>query len=375
MWTPPIIGPFLDVFKANAEAVNLPRAVRFRPSRLFYGENTYAVVGSETSDKQNQRNLLQQMSLFDTDYNSGGNTNNSGASGDFEERISLKMNNYAFISFKIGRLGEYTGSSYGQSLIVDADDVEVIDGIVMERSPGDESDDTIKVFGWDTWFATDDNGAPTEDVGVDEVPSRHNEQFGSNNFTYKLQEAVREDDDPVSLGNCTLWLSNGTKNRTFAKVITPAGHDVVDDKDDNYNWLNDDALELRDDLEGRRIILSYYKDGFLPDDAESEDDYVEYTDAKVLDAETFAGITIANSGGDGDDSDESSGSSGGSLGGGDDSDEELPEGVPQAADQIIDFMANTGETNPENVEQLVAGEVGDAEYDLDAVIAEIENRM
>ena len=316
------------------------------------------------------------MSLFSTDYNSGGNTNNnSGADGDFEERISLKMNNYAFIEFSISRLGEYTGSSYGQSLIVDADDVKVIDGIVMERSPGDDSDDTLKVFGWDTWFATDDNGAPTEDVGADEVPSRHNEQFGSNNFTYKLQEAVREGDDPVSLGNCTLWLSNGTKNRTFAKVITPAGHDVVDDKDDNYNWLNGDAIELRDDLEGRRIILSYYKDGFLPDDAESEDDYVEYTDAKVLDAETFAGITIANNGGGSTGDGNSEVSSGGSLGSGDDTAEELPEGVPQAADQIIDFMANTGETSPENVEQLVDGEVGDAEYDLDAVIGEIERRM
>ncbi|UBF21566.1 hypothetical protein HRTV-24_gp80 [Halorubrum virus HRTV-24] len=315
------------------------------------------------------------MSLFDTDYNSGGSNNNSGANGgDFEERLSLKMNNYAFISFKISRLGEYTGSSYGQSLIVDADDVEVIDGIVMERSPGDPDDDTVKVFGWDTWFATDDNGALSEDVGGDEVPSRHNEQFGSNDFTYKLSDTVQEGDDPVNLGNCTLWLSNGTKNRTFAKVVTPAGHDIVDDKDDNYNWLNEDALELRDDLEGRRIILSYYKDGFLPDDAESEDDYVEYTDAKVLDAETLAGITIANSGGDSDESDESSGDSGGSLGGGSD-DDELPEGVPQAADQIIDFMANTGETTPENVEQLVAGEVGDAEYDLDAVIAEIERRM
>ncbi|QRD99696.1 hypothetical protein VOLN27_70 [Halorubrum virus VOLN27B] len=315
------------------------------------------------------------MSLFDTDYNSGGNANNGGASGDFEERLSLKMNNYAFISFKISRLGEYTGSSYGQSLIVDADDVEVIDGIVMERSPGDDSDDTVKVFGWDTWFATDDNGKLTEDVTGDEVPSRHNEQFGSNDFTYKLSETVQEGDDPVSLGNCTLWLSNGTKNRTFAKVVTPAGHDVIDDKDDNYNWLDEDAIELRDDLEGRRIILSYYKDGFLPDDAESEDDYVEYTDAKVLDADTLAGITIANSGDDGDESDESSGSSGGSLGGSDDGDDELPEGVPQAADQIIDFMANTGETNPENVEQLVNGEVGDAEYDLDAVISEIERRM
>ncbi|WP_144797589.1 hypothetical protein [Halorubrum depositum] len=314
------------------------------------------------------------MSLFDTDYNSGGSTNNqSGADGDFEERLSLKMNNYAFISFKISRLGEYTGSQYGQSLIVDADDVEVIDGIVMERSPGDPDDDTVKVFGWDTWFATDDNGALTEDVSGDEVPSRHNEQFGSNDFTYKLTDTVQEGDDPVSLGNCTLWLSNGTKNRTFAKVITPAGHDVVDDKDDNYNWLDEDAIELRDDLEGRRIILSYYKDGFLPDDAESEDDYVEYTDAKVLDADTLAGITIANSGDGGSSDGDSGDESGGSLGGG--SDDELPEGVPQAADQIIDFMANTGETNPENVEQLVAGEVGDAEYDLDAVIAEIESRM
>jgi uncharacterized membrane protein YgcG len=319
------------------------------------------------------------MSLFDTDYNSGGNTNNSGDNSEYEDRISLKMNNYAFVSFKISRLGEYTGSSYGQSLIVDADDLQVIDGIVMERSPGDPDDDTIKVFGWDTWFATNENGQLTEDVTVDEVPSRHNEQFGSNNFTYKLMDAVQEGDDPISLGNCTMWLSNGTKNRTFAKVITPAGHDVIDEKEDDYNWLNDDLVELRDDLEGRRIILSYYKDSFVPDDPEIDDEGnpipVEYTDAKVLDADSFAGITIVNSENDGSSSDSGSsgGSSGGSVGGGDA--EELPEGVPESADQIIDFMANTGETNPENVEQLVNGEVGDDDYDLEAVIGEIERRM
>lgn len=309
------------------------------------------------------------MSLYSTDYNSGSSSdNNSGSSadGDFEDRGKLKMGKYTMVSFVVDRLAEWTGQ-YGQQLIIDMDDVEVLDGIIMDR--GGDDDDTTKVFGWETWFQTDENGQLAEDVDGDDVPTRHAESFGSNDFTYELEGSVQEGDDPIPLGNLTMWVGNQTKFRTFAKVVTPQGHDIIGDKDDDMNWLATDKLEVRDDLKGRRIVMFFREESFTPD---GEDEAVEYTDATILDADSGAPITISNgsSGGSGNGSSDD-GESGGSVGG----DDGLPEGVPESADDMIDFMARTDQTDPDEIETVIDSEVGDVDYDLDAVVAEIESRQ
>jgi uncharacterized membrane protein YgcG len=313
------------------------------------------------------------MSLYSTDYNSGSsNDNNSGSSndGDFEERDSLKMGKYTMLSFVVDRLSEYTGQ-YGQQLIIEMNDVEVMDGIVMDRGPSDPDDDTKKVFGWETWFNVDENGQLTENVDENDVPSRHAESFGSNDFTYELEGAVKEGDDPIPLGNLEMWVNNQTKFRTFAKVVTPLGHAVVSDKDDDMEWLSTDKLEIRDDLQDRRIVMFFREESFTPD---GQDEAVEYTDATILDADSGAPITISNSssGSSGNGSSDDGGSSGGSVGG---SSSGLPDGVPEAADEMIDFMARTDQTDPEEIETVIDSEVGDVSYDLEAVVAEIESRQ
>lgn len=311
------------------------------------------------------------MSLFETDYSSS--SSDGGSDQDYEDRTSLKMNNYAFISFTLDRLAYYEGNR-GQQLIVDIDDVKVLDGIVMDR--GDEGDDTMKVFGWDTWFQTDENGKLDEDIDAEEVPSRHSEKFGTNNFSYSLENAVWEEDEPMELGNLVMWAGNSTKNRTLLKVVTPNGHDAIEDKEDDYNWINTDDLELRDDLKGRRIILSYEKVSWDPDDNDS-DEPITYTDAKILDAETFAGITMMNS--DSGSSSSSDSGSSGSLGSSESGETDLADGIPSELDNIIGFMANTYETEPENVEKLVKGELNAShsmdDVDIGAVVDEIESRM
>jgi uncharacterized membrane protein YgcG len=306
------------------------------------------------------------MSLYDTDYNSGGSSENNGDSDDYEDRQTLKMGKYTMLSFEVSRLGEYSGD-YGQSLIVDLDNVEVMDGIVMDRGDG-----TTKVFGWETWFDTNGNGKLTEDVDTDDVPSRHAESFGSNDYTYQLEDSTQEGDDPISLGNMSIWMGNQTKFRTFAKVFTPDGHDIVGDKEDDYNWLATDSPTIRDDLVGRRVVMFFKEESFTPD---GEDEPVSFTNAAILDADSGAPITISNgsSGGSGNGSsdDGGSGGSGGSVGGG----SSLPEGVPEAADEMIDFMARTDQTDPDEIETVIDSEVGDVDYDLDAVVAEIESRQ
>lgn len=319
------------------------------------------------------------MSLFETDYNSGGSTdsNSSGSGdGDYEDRYSLKLANYAIVSFEVTRLAEYTHGQNGQSMIVDLDDVEVIHGAAYDRFYNDdeEEDMTKKVFGFDSWFDIDENGQLAEEFDEEFVPKRDSETHVGNNYPYELIDyTLEEDDNVLDLGNMTMWMSNSTKYRTFAKVVTPDGHDIVADKEDDFDWLATEEPELRDDLEGRRIVMFFKQESFTPD---GDDEEVEYFDATILDEKTGEGITIQNgsSGGSSDDSGSSSGDSG-SIGGDDSDDGGLPDGVPDEADQIIDFMADTDETAKENVESLIEGEAPGQDYDTDAVIAEIESRM
>lgn len=69
------------------------------------------------------------------------------------------------------------------------------------------------------------------------------------------QEGVLEGrDDPVEIGDLELWLDNVKKARTFTKVLSSRGHDVVDqdNKNDDRNWLDaedDDEFALREELE------------------------------------------------------------------------------------------------------------------------------
>lgn len=304
------------------------------------------------------------MSLLTTDYNSG--SNDSDNDGDYEEREALKLANYSIISFEVSRLNEYTGQ-YGQTVFADLDDVRVSHGMVYGRFK-DEDDNTTKVFGYGEWFQTNDDGTLAEEIQDDLINKRISEKFGGTSYPYEYEGHVTEDSgDEISLGDMSLSLANQTKYRTFLKVITDAGHDVIVDKEDDSNWANENALDLRDDILGRRIIMFFKKESFVPD---GNDEEVTFTNAVILDAETGAGITIQNgesdSSGSSDD-DESSGT----LGGNDE--DSLPEGVPAEADDIIDFIARTGETDPDQVDGLVSDEAD--EYDLDAVVAEVERRM
>lgn len=304
------------------------------------------------------------MSLLTTDYNSGGSNDNDN---DYEERDSLKLSNYAMVSFEVSRLAEYTGSQYGESVFVDVDDVRVKHGLVYDRFY-DDDDDTMKVFGFGKWFQTNADGTLAEEVQDDLLNKRISEEFGGDDYPYEYETHTTEDvEEEVELGNMSFSLSNSTKYRTFLKVITEAGHDVINDKNDDYDWANEDELDIRDDLRGRRMVLFFKKERFTPD---GEDEEVEYTDAVVLDESSGAGITIQNGESSGSSNSDDSEDSSGSIGGDDES--ELPEGVPDELDDIISFMARTEEDDRDQIDQLASGEAD--EYDLDAVVAEVEAR-
>lgn len=317
------------------------------------------------------------MSLLSKDYSSGSSTSGSDNDGDYEDRDKLSLANYAMASFVVSDLSENTGD-WGQHIYADIDDVKLMHGMLYDRtwSPDDDDgsyeDDTMKLFGFGSWFETNEDGTLAEEIDEKFINHRITEKFGSNEFPYEFVELTTEGDDEIEMGNMTMKLGNSTKFRTFLKVITTAGHDIVDDEDDDFDWANENNLQLRDDIEGRRLVLFFKQKSFTPD---GQDEEVTYTDAVILDAETGAGVTIQNgsssSGGSSSDDDTDDDSSGGTLGGNDG--DELPDGVPEEADEIIDFMARTEETDRDSVESLVSGEADD--YDLDAVVEEVKRRM
>jgi len=312
-----------------------------------------------------------------TDYNPSSNSSGS-SSNEYKDRVGLKLDKYATIEFTLDRVGLYEDST-GQKMILNMDDVEVIDGIVMDRDDG-----KVKIFGWDQWFDRNPETMELVPIEGDEIdreliPERHSEQFGDNQFRYSLRETVLEadGDDSVEIEDAEFWIGNSTKARTLAKVLSTKGHGMVADKDDDFNWLSVDArnsqFPMREDLEDRRLQLWFQRESFTPDDSDEE---VTYTDAVVLDGKTEAGITIDNNGG-GTGNRSESGNSVDSTHSDDSDTQERPNGrFPSGVEELIGVFARSGQTNRERVGRMIDAELDDGQtVDMDEVMDKIEARM
>lgn len=330
------------------------------------------------------------MSRFgdNTSYNPTGSSGGS----DYKDRESFLMGNYAIIEATLDNVGVYEGN-YGMNIILNMDDAEVIEGVTSRRidNGNGEADDKLKVFGWDKWFDRDEETMdliPMDEGGeisTEELGRRVTESAGGDDYKYEIEEGVLEGrDDPVDISDRELWLGNGKKARTLAKVLSQHGHDIIDEdnKRDDRDWLNaetDTDFALRPELEGRRIMFWFEQETVGPDDIDDLDEEVTFTDAVVLDADTEAGITIVNdeeegaeSGADGSESDESSGSEDG-----EDADEvRTGRGdLPPDVNELVDMFARTGQDNRESIENIISDEApDDYSVDMDHVMSEIEAR-
>jgi len=164
-------------------------------------------------------------------------------------------------------------------------------------------------------------------------------------------------DDPVEIDDLKLWLGNGKKARTFAKILSADGHDAIDEdnKRDDRNWLvadNGDDFNLRPELEGRRIMFWFEQTTLKEENLEGQDEDVTFTDSVILDAETEAGITILNGDEKGAESDDSSSDFNESDGSDDASDDESAdsEDLPDDVDELVDMFARTGQDNRDSIE-------------------------
>lgn len=310
------------------------------------------------------------MSRFTTSYNPTGGASAS-SDNDYKDRDGLLLDKFAVIEFTLARVGSYDGQ-FGEQIILNMDNVQVNEGVISER----ESDGKTKVWGWDQWFDRDPATmelVPYDDDGeitTAELPRRKSEDAGRNTFRYELGEGVLEGrDEPVEIGDRELWLKNQAKSRTVAKVLSTEGENIIEDKDDDNNWLSFDVgneeFPLREELEGRRLILWFQPKTFTVEKGDEEEE-VTYIDAFILDAETEAGITMINeeSGEQStipeptaEEADESSDTS------------SAEEGFPQEIEELIEVFRRTEQTSRESIEPVVNAEAPDGyDVDMDAVM-------
>ena len=300
------------------------------------------------------------------------NTNSSSNGGDNNyDDLVFKLTKYCQIEGTVDRLKQFTGD-YGQTTILGYDDVQVLDGMLYART---DDENKLKVFSWDDLYDRDEDGNLPDDVTVDTAPARKSEKVAGSTYRYELIDAAIEGrTDPVDVGNITMFLSNSSASRTLMKKLTTAGHNAIVDKEDDFGWaLNE--LTLRPELDERRVIHFHVQDSFTP---QGESEAIQFTAPVLLDAKTEEHITIPNEDNDDSSSQASSDSLSGSGGSDDTTDTpsgNVPSGVPDEADGLIDYFARTGEDNAENVEQMLESEVPDMNaVDMDAVMSEIQQR-
>lgn len=299
-------------------------------------------------------------------YNSAGGSSNDN---DYDDDRVFKLTKYCQIEGTIDRLNQFTGD-YGQTGIFGYSDLQVLDGMLYERS---DDSNKLKVFALDDLYDRDEDGEIPEDVDPSTAPARKSEKVAGSTYRYELIDvAIEGRTDPIDVGDVTMFLSNSSASRTLMKTLTTAGQNAIVDSDDDFGWMLGD-LSIRPELEDRRVIQFHVQESWTPP---GESESVDYTAPTLLDAKTEERITIPN--GNSDDSG-SSQAEGGSLGGSDDTDDtsgrEVPSGVPDEADGLIDYFARTGEDDAENVEQMLESEVPDmSAVDMDSVMQEIQVR-
>ena len=326
------------------------------------------------------------MSRFgSTNYDANGGSTSS--TEEYKDRDAMLLGRYAILSVNLDSVGVYDGN-YGKNMILNMDDVSVVEGVVTTRTDdGDgNADGKIKVMGWDKWFGRDDemNLVPFDEdgeVSTDELGRRITEEYGGTDYKYQVESGVLEDrDEPEDIGDAEIWLGNGKKARTLAKVLSARGHDVIDEdnKNDDREWLaaeTDEEFELREELQGREIEFWFEETTLKAEEIDDLEDDITFTDSVVLDAESGAPITIPN------DSDGSGSGGGSDASEGDSSTAEEDaqaesEEYPQELDELIDMFARTEKTEKASIEGMLRDEApDDFDLDVDAAIDEIERRI
>ena len=374
------------------------------------------------------------------DYSGSGTGSNNDR--DFDDK-TLKLQNYSTVRLTPDRIN-VTDTNWGDRLIAGFEDGAILDGIVFQR---DDRPDTWKVFSPQKFFNVGPDGLVYEsyDADADEYSGEmsaddvlqhprvqgFSETFGGDSYWYTpvgvvIEEAddmavnddldVETDDGAIVMGETSMLLSNKSWVRTFGKLVTEEGDDVIATEvnesgdevpvSDDRGWLTTDEPTLRSDIEGRALELF-----LIEETAEFDDGEVTYTTPILLDAKTGERVTIDNEVTDDAEADEQDAEPAKATDGGttaeaqntnsgteqpettespdepaaddgDDADDDaaaghLPDDVPAVLDELIDYFARTedGEVAPEELRDFAEGEVDDPDaVDWSAAVEEAKRR-
>lgn len=386
---------------------------------------------------------IETMTRYNDYSGNGGSTDNDQ---EFDD-ITVKLQQYAALKLTPTRVN-VTDTDWGDRLIAGFEDTEVLDGIVFQR---DDREDTWKVFSPKKFFNVGPDGLVYEsyDADNDEYEGEmsaedvlahprvqgFSETFGGDSYWYTPVGVVIEEggpdiatnddldvetsDDGIVVGESSMLLGNKSWVRTFAKLLSTEGNDIVattenDDGDtvpvsDDHGWLTTDEPALREDLDGRALELFV-----IEESADFGDGNITYTTPVLLDSKTGNRVTIDNgiSEDDGAEDPESEAEAAEAVTDGGaaaeveaetDSDTESPESpstpgstdetesdsddgstdeadtedLPEALDDLLDYFARTqdGDVEPDELREFAESEVDDPDdVDWEAAAAECKRR-
>lgn len=383
-----------------------------------------------------ERTQLETMSRYDN-YNGSGNS--SGNDQEFDD-TTVKLQQYAALRLTPDRVN-VADTDYGDRFIAGFTDGAVLDGIVFQR---DDRPDTWKVFSPKKFFNVGDDGLVYEsydpeggysgEMSAQDVLEHprvqgFSETFGGTTYLYTPVGVVIEEggpdiatndsldvettDDAIVVGDTSMLLSNKSWVRTFAKLLTQEGNDIVatEDTDDgdvvpvseDHGWLTTEEPTMREDIDGRALELFV-----IEESANFGDGDITYTTPVLLDAKTGQRVTIDNAVDEDqadDDADQEAAEAvtdgGAATAQADDTDtettespaepepepepeddasddaDELPGDVPEVLDDLLDYFARTqdGDVEPDELREFAESEVDDADaVDWEAAAAECKRR-
>ena len=337
---------------------------------------------------------------------SNGGSNGGNNSDDYDD-ITVKLQKYAALRLEPTGVNANSHQQYGTSFIANFDATEVIDGIVFQREDRPETWKVFsagKFFNLNpedglVYESFSEESGYSGEMSAQDILGHprvagFSENFGGTDYFYEpvgvvIEEAgdiatndsldVETTDEPtIEVGGSSMLLSNKSWVRTFAKKMAAEGDSIISDdngqygedvanpKFDAHEWLASEDPTLRDQLEGRTLELWITEDSMEVGDSDEEQ---TYTVPNLMDVKTGNFVTIDNGVNDGGDvsadadSDKAAATDGGTVSEStsdsttestespqepamaSDSDDGLPNNVPDKLDDLIDYMARNGDDN------------------------------
>jgi hypothetical protein len=306
---------------------------------------------------------------YTNDYGGNDSGNNSGNDFDNEDNDTLTLARNTAIETTLVDAFQFE-KSWGATLGVNLGDVELLDGILMQKR---EDETKLKLFSWEEFgFERDEDGVAQ--VDDDKIPNNHMIKVGENTHNYDMLDYAIEGaegsaGESALVGDVTIMMNKSSKARTLAELILEAGEGATGDGDawgDDHGWLRDDVADLRDELEGRTVELFYRRISYENDDGDSK----SYDQATLIDSKT--GNVIREPGNDEED-EEPGGEVGGTSG-------ETDADFPEAGQPVLDIFLNNADTdgvpNEGEVENMLDAQVEEvSQSDVDYVINQVEEEV